>query len=88
MVMEEESVNAKEMGQAIMNYSRYCLDAAEKSLEELKGKVNIVHVRYQDNVKNPKQEVKKVLEKVRSKSVSICQYALTRFFFILLFLFL
>jgi hypothetical protein len=69
MVMEEESVNAKEMGQAIMNYSRYCLDAAEKSLEELKGKVNIVHVRYQDNVKNPKQEVKKVLEKVRNVCV-------------------
>jgi hypothetical protein len=66
MTMEEESVNAKAMGTAIMNYSRWCLDKAEKSLEELKDKVNIVHVRYQDNVKNPKQEVKKVLEKVKN----------------------
>lgn len=64
MTMEEDSINAKTLGTAVMNYSRWCLDKAEKSLEQLQGKVNIVHVRYQDNVKKPKESVKEVLEKV------------------------
>ncbi len=80
MNCEEDSIDPKLMGEAVMKYSRLCLDMAEKALEELQGKINIVHVRYQDNVKNPKVAVKEVLEKVSSAiSLIVDEFHYNRF---------
>eukprot|EP01039_Chlorochromonas_danica_P004123 gene4123-4519_t len=62
MGMEEDSIDPILIGKAIMKYSKLCLAKAEASLEKLKGKIKIVHVRYEDNVKKSKDVCKRIFE--------------------------
>ncbi|RYH30221.1 sulfotransferase [archaeon] len=60
---EDYSVDPVLMGRAVMQYSRLCLDKAEASLEVLQKKgIKVVHVRYADNLKKPKEVCREVLE--------------------------
>eukprot|EP01031_Cornospumella_fuschlensis_P027489 gene27489-33194_t len=60
---EEYSVDPMLMGRAVMQYSRLCLDKAESSLAALEKRgTRVVHVRYSDNLKKPKEVCREVLQ--------------------------
>lgn len=61
-VMVPESVNKVALGKAVMNYTRYALDKAFETLDRIGTSMKVVHVRYADNVKNPKDICRLVSE--------------------------
>lgn len=64
MTMEESSVDRVSIGKAVLKYSKLSLEAAERSIAQLGNKVKMMHVRYMDTVKDPKQLCRQVYEKV------------------------
>lgn len=62
MSMEEYSIDKEALGQAVLKYTRLALDMAMASLEKMKNKVKVIHVRYADNVKNSKAVCKDICE--------------------------
>lgn len=64
MSMEESSVDAHSIGKAVLEYSKLSLQKAQETIDKLGDKVKVVHVRYMDTVKDPKQLCKQVYEKV------------------------
>eukprot|EP01035_Chromulina_nebulosa_P016957 gene16957-22449_t len=63
MSMEEADIDRVALGKAVLDYTRLSLDMAMDSLKRLEGKVKVVHVRYADNVKNPKGTCKDICER-------------------------
>lgn len=63
MSMEEDSVNAKSIGAAVLKYSKLSLDKAHETLASLGDRVKVVHVRYTDTVKDPKKLCQEVYGK-------------------------
>lgn len=62
MAMEEPSIDPKALGRAVKRYTSLALQQAEESLSLLGEKMNVIHVRYADNVKNPKQICRTITE--------------------------
>jgi hypothetical protein len=62
--MEPDSIDKAKLGQAVLEYTRVCLDKAFASIKKAGPNVKILHIRYADNVKNPKEMCRSVFEKV------------------------
>eukprot|EP00597_Dinobryon_sp_UTEXLB2267_P005955 CAMPEP_0170079764 /NCGR_PEP_ID=MMETSP0019_2-20121128/16058_1 /TAXON_ID=98059 /ORGANISM="Dinobryon sp., Strain UTEXLB2267" /LENGTH=407 /DNA_ID=CAMNT_0010293373 /DNA_START=253 /DNA_END=1476 /DNA_ORIENTATION=+ len=62
MAMEEASIDPVALGQAVMRYTELALQQAEASLKLLGDRVKVIHVRYADNIKNPKQICRTISE--------------------------
>lgn len=63
MAMEQPSIDRIKLGKAVMNYTRKCLDKAEASFAKLKDRnINVIHIRYADNVVDPKSVCRRVFE--------------------------
>ncbi len=60
------TIDTTALGQAVMDYTADALEKADQSIEKAKKTMKIIHVRYADNVKNPKEICRKVFENVRS----------------------
>jgi len=64
--MEGFSIDKEAIGAAVLDYTKRSLDKAFESLEKIKkdksSKLKVVHVRYANNVKNPKKICKQVVE--------------------------
>lgn len=63
MGMEESTVDPVKLGQAVMHYTKRSLEMAEKTIAELGTKFKILHIRYADTIKNPKDTCRRVYEK-------------------------
>ena len=66
MFLEEDSVDKLLLGKAVMNYTKRCLEVAEESIKRLGSKFKILHIKYRETVKEPKETCKKVFEMVFS----------------------
>jgi hypothetical protein len=68
MGLEEWTIQPKLIGQAVVNYSVKSLQKAEETLNKIKERkdVHMVHVRYSETVKHPKETCRKVFEAVSS----------------------
>lgn len=66
MGMEEWSIDRKKIGAAVAEYTKLSLEKAEETLKKLGPEKNIkmLHIRYADNVKEPKKICKQVVEAV------------------------
>ena len=64
MGMEEPSIDKKELGRAVLHYTDRCLQMAQQTIARLGDKFKILHIRYQETVKAPKETCKKVYAKV------------------------
>ncbi|CAM9678123.1 unnamed protein product, partial [Ectocarpus fasciculatus] len=53
--MEPSSIDKEKLGKAVLDYTRVCLDKAFASIKKAGPKAKIVHIRYADNVKDPKK---------------------------------
>lgn len=64
--MEGFSIDKEAIGAAVLDYTKRSLDKAFASLDQIKKnkalKLNVIHVRYANNVKNPKKICKHVIE--------------------------
>ena len=56
------TIDKKALGAAVMEYSLLSLEKAIRSIEKAGKNMRIVHVRYADNIKNPKSVCKQVLD--------------------------
>lgn len=59
-VMEPSSIDKKILGQAVLEYTKVCLDKAFASIEKAAQSTKILHIRYADNVKDPKGNCRNV----------------------------
>ena len=64
MAAEEPSVDRLALGKAVMDYTRISLDKAEETFRLLGDKFKPVHIRYADNIKNPKEMCKRIVLQV------------------------
>lgn len=64
MGMVETSLDRFALGKAVMEYTRLSLDKALNSFKQLGKNIKAVHVRYADNVKDPKSICKTITEQV------------------------
>ena len=62
MMMEPGSINRAALGRAVLQYTRLALDKAFESLKVLETKMKVVHVRYSDSIKSPKDICRRVTE--------------------------
>lgn len=65
LVTNSETIDRVALGAAVMDYTEVSLEMAEASIAQLGSKLHIVHVRYADNVKNPKAICREVFQQVR-----------------------
>lgn len=63
--VEGDSINRKLFGEAVMNHTRKSLDRAEAVIKELGTRFKIMHIRYEDNVKDPKSICSEIFAKVK-----------------------
>lgn len=63
MYGEEESVDSAKIGQAVMHYSKVAVKAAEDAITALGDRLKIIHIRYEDTVRNSKDVVTRVYQK-------------------------
>lgn len=63
MVINSWTIDKHALGKAVMDYTAYSLDKAVASIEKASATMRILHVRYADNIKNPKEICRKVFEK-------------------------
>jgi transcriptional regulator len=64
-IAEVESIDRVRLGKAVMNFTKKTLEKAEEAFIKLKEKnVNIIHVKYEKLVSNPKSICKNIFEKV------------------------
>lgn len=64
MGMEQSSIDRIKLGRAVMNYTRKCLDKAEETFQKLKSRnIKVIHIRYLDNLKDPKSVCRNIYEK-------------------------
>jgi hypothetical protein len=67
MALEVDSIDKKALGRAVMEYTKLSLDKAHETIEKLKGKGrggHVIHIRYQDNVKDPNGTVNGIMREV------------------------
>jgi hypothetical protein len=64
MGMEESSIDKVALGKAVMNYTKVCLTMALRTIAALGDKFKILHIRYGETIKTPKETCKKVYAKV------------------------
>lgn len=64
MVVNTWTIDKHALGQAVMEYTSIALDKAIASVEKASETMNILHVRYADNVRAPKDICRQVLDKV------------------------
>ena len=58
MAMEVDSIDKHAIGQGVVEYTRRSLEMAERSLHKLEANgASIIHIRYQDNVQDPRGTV-------------------------------
>ena len=62
--MEASSIDKAKLGKAVLEYTRICLDKAFASIKKAGPKAKVVHIRYADNVKEPKQNCSEICAKV------------------------
>jgi len=60
--MENNTIDRASLGRAVLHYTKLSLDSAISVLHSLEGKVKIIHVRYSDTVKIPKEKCKEIIE--------------------------
>jgi hypothetical protein len=78
MGAHSDSIDRNALGQAVLDYTEMALSKAQQSLEAIKlgftsnhstskdqkGGIKVIHVRYQDNIKNSKKICQDILEQV------------------------
>lgn len=64
VVSDTWTVDRVALGQAVLEYSADALERAIASIEKASNTMKIIHVRYADNVKDPKSICKQILENV------------------------
>jgi Sulfotransferase family len=60
MEFESETVNKHALGKAVVDFSKRSLDKAFESLKNIPN--NVIHIRYADNIKNPKEICRRIVE--------------------------
>jgi hypothetical protein len=70
MFMEENSIDKKALGAAVMNYTKKCLQMAQDTIKRLGSKFKILHIRYGETIKAPKETCKKVYAMVGINAAS------------------
>lgn len=66
LVVDTWTIDRAALGQAVMEYTADALERAARSIEKASKTMKIIHVRYADNIKDPKSICKKVVESVSS----------------------
>ena len=61
MLMDPASIDRVALGKAVLRYTRIALDKAFESLKTIESKMKVIHVRYADNVKSPKDICRQVV---------------------------
>jgi hypothetical protein len=64
MTINTWTIDRVTLGQAVLAYSVLQIKEAEESIEKLSKRLNIIHVRYEDMIKNPKATCVKLCDKV------------------------
>ena len=64
MITNAWTIDKHALGAAVMEYTSIALDKAMASVEKASSSMKILHVRYADNVKDPKSICSQVMEKV------------------------
>lgn len=64
MIMEEFTIDRFALGRAVIEYTRIALDMAMNTFSRYEKTVKVVHIRYADNVKNPKGCLQEICSKV------------------------
>jgi hypothetical protein len=64
VVIDSWTIDRAALGQAVMEYTADALDRAAHSIEKASKTMKIIHVRYADNIKDPKAICKQVVESV------------------------
>jgi hypothetical protein len=64
LIVNSETIDRYALGAAVIEYTAISLEMAEASIAQLSTKLRIVHVRYADNIKNPKAICRQVFEQV------------------------
>jgi hypothetical protein len=75
MGMEQSSIDRKILGEAVTKYTKLSLQKAEETLDKLQKNhqsIKMVHIRYMDNVKEPKKICRQVYDAV--SSIDVCFY--------------
>jgi hypothetical protein len=78
MVIDSWTVDRAALGAAVVDYTYDALNRAGKSIDEgvKAGTMKIIHVRYADNIKTPKDICKKVIESVSRQFSHLCEQIL------------
>jgi hypothetical protein len=63
MCCEESSIDKHALGAAVMSYTKLVLQKAEETILALGDKLNIIHVRFKDVVKQPKNVARDIIER-------------------------
>ncbi|CAE7605881.1 unnamed protein product [Symbiodinium microadriaticum] len=63
LLVDSWTIDKHALGQAVMEYTSIALDKAMASVEKASRTMKILHVRYADNVKDPKNICRQVFEK-------------------------
>ena len=72
LVADSWTIDRQAIGQAVLEYTADALERAAASIEKASKTMKIIHVRYADNIKNPKSICQKVIESVCLHSHSSC----------------
>jgi hypothetical protein len=72
MGMEDSSCDRKRIGKAMMEYTHCSLRLAEETIQRLGSKFKILHIRYAETIKAPKETCRKVFEKVMHRVCAMC----------------
>lgn len=62
IVADSWTIDRQAIGQAVLDYTADALERAAASIEKASKTMKIIHVRYADNIKNPKSICQKVVE--------------------------
>jgi hypothetical protein len=73
--MEESSIDRHALGKAVVEYTRLSLDMALNTFAKYEKKVKVVHIRYADNVKNPKGCLAEICSKVSCLRATSCIFS-------------
>ncbi len=64
MIMEENSIDKKIIGESVLRYTELCLEKAFNTFKKLGEKAKIVHVKFKETTNTPKEACKMICEKV------------------------
>jgi hypothetical protein len=76
---EISTIDKHALGRAVLDYSDWCLKRAMASIDKAEKTLKIIHVRYADSIKRPKEMCRLVMEKVTPQYLFLILPSLTLF---------